>query len=99
MDRTTRLFGWQSGLTARLSLANPGTYTLAAQAGLAGTLRTLPYLIFSLPAGALIDRWDRKRVMILSDIVRGLALGSIPLAFAFGHLTIIQLYWEASSFD
>jgi MFS family permease len=63
-----------------------------AQAGLAGALRALPYLIFSLPAGALIDRWDRKRVMILSDIVRGLALGSIPLAFAFGHLTIIQLY-------
>ena len=63
-----------------------------AQAGLAGALRALPYLIFSLPAGALIDRWDRKRVMILSDIVRGLALGSIPLAFALGHLTIIQLY-------
>ncbi len=36
-----------------------------AQAGLAGALRALPYLIFSLPAGALIDRWDRKRVMIL----------------------------------
>ncbi len=63
-----------------------------AQAGLAGALRALPYLIFSLPAGALIDRWDRKRVMILSDTVRGLALGSIPLAFAFGHLTILQLY-------
>jgi MFS family permease len=63
-----------------------------AQAGLAGALRALPYLIFSLPAGALIDRWDRKRVMILSDTVRGLALGSIPLAFALGHLTILQLY-------
>ena len=63
-----------------------------AQAGLAGALRALPYLIFSLPAGALIDRWDRKRVMILCDIVRGLALGSIPLTFAFGDLTILQLY-------
>ena len=63
-----------------------------AQAGLAGALRALPYLIFSLPAGALIDRWDRKRVMILCDTVRGLALGSIPLAFALGHVTILQLY-------
>ncbi len=63
-----------------------------AQAGLAGALRALPYLIFSLPAGALIDRWDRKRVMILSDIIRGLALGSIPLTFALGHLTLLQLY-------
>jgi MFS family permease len=32
------------------------------QAGFAGALRALPYLIFSLPAGALIDQWDRKRV-------------------------------------
>ena len=38
-----------------------------AQAGFAGALRALPYLIFSLPAGALIDRWDRKRTMILCD--------------------------------
>jgi MFS family permease len=36
-----------------------------ALAGLLGALRALPYLIFSLPAGALIDRWDRKRVMML----------------------------------
>ena len=63
-----------------------------AQAGLAAALRALPYLIFSLPAGALIDRWDRKRVMILCDTVRALALGSIPLTFAFGNLTILQLY-------
>src|SRR5438552_19034865 len=39
-----------------------------AQAGFAGALRALPYLIFSLPAGALIVRWDSKRVMIFLDI-------------------------------
>ena len=37
----------------------------AAAAGIASGLRSLPYLIFSLPVGALIDRWNRKRVMIL----------------------------------
>ena len=62
------------------------------QAGLAGALRALPYLIFSLPAGALIDRWDRKRVMILCDSGRALALGSIPVALAFGVLTVAQLF-------
>lgn len=62
------------------------------QAGLAGALRALPYLIFSLPAGALIDRWDRKHVMILCDSGRALALASIPLALAFGILTVAQLY-------
>ena len=62
------------------------------QAGLAGALRAFPYLVFSLPAGALIDRWDRKRVMILCDAGRALALASIPVAFAFGLLTIAQLF-------
>jgi MFS family permease len=64
----------------------------AAQAGFAGALRALPYLIFSLPAGALVDRWDRKRTMILCDSGRALSMASIPVAFAFGHLTILQLY-------
>ncbi len=63
-----------------------------AQAGLMGGLRALPYLLFSLPAGALIDRWDRKRVMILCDAGRALAMGSIPLALMLGHLTLAQLY-------
>jgi len=62
------------------------------QAGLIAAIRTLPYLLFGLPAGALVDRWNRKRVMILCDTGRALALGSIPLAFAFGHLTVLYLY-------
>jgi predicted MFS family arabinose efflux permease len=63
-----------------------------AQAGFAGALRSLAYLLLGLPAGALIDRWDRKRTMILCDAGRALALGSIPLAAALGHLTIAQIY-------
>ncbi len=63
-----------------------------AQAGLVGAVRLLPYLLLSLPAGALADRWDRKRVMQICDFGRALALGSIPAAIALGHLTLIQLY-------
>lgn len=63
-----------------------------ASAGFAGLLRSLPYLILSLPAGALIDRWDRKRVMILCDTIRALNAASIPIAFAGGHLSLLQLY-------
>jgi MFS family permease len=63
-----------------------------ATAGFAGALRALPYLVFSLPAGALIDRWDRKRVMILCDSGRALSMISIPIALAFGHLSILQIY-------
>jgi MFS family permease len=63
-----------------------------AQAGIVGGLRGVPYFLLSLPAGALADRWDRKRVMMLCDAGRALALGSIPLALAFGQLSLAQLY-------
>src|SRR3954464_14103600 len=49
----------------------------AALVGLIGGLGTLPYLFLSLLAGALIDRWDRKRIMILCDVLRALNLGSL----------------------
>jgi MFS family permease len=65
------------------------------QAGIAGALRALPYLFLSLPAGALVDRWNRKRVMMLCDSGRALALGSIPLALAVGHLTFLHIYLVA----
>ena len=61
-------------------------------AGIAAALGSLPYIIFSLPAGAFIDRWDRKRVMILCDIGRALTLASIPLALAFNALALWQIY-------
>ncbi len=64
----------------------------AAQAGLLGAFETVPYLFFSLPAGALVDRWDRKRVMVVCDAGRALSLASIPLAALLGRLSTPQLY-------
>jgi predicted MFS family arabinose efflux permease len=63
-----------------------------AAAGIAGSLRMIPYLVLSLPVGALIDRWDRKRVMILCDVGSALAVATIPVAMAFDALTLWQLY-------
>jgi MFS family permease len=63
-----------------------------AQAGIAGFLETLPFLILSLPAGALVDRWNRKLVMILCDLGRGKAFLAIPVADALGHLSIALIY-------
>jgi MFS family permease len=63
-----------------------------AQAGIVGALRGLAYLLFGLPAGALVDRWERRRLMVLCDVVRALAFASIPLALLTGRLTAVQLY-------
>jgi MFS family permease len=61
-------------------------------AGIASALSALPYALFSLPAGALVDRWDRKRVMILCDTGRAINMGSIPLALVFGGPWLWQIY-------
>ena len=63
-----------------------------AQAGIASALRSIPYLMLGFPAGALVDRWNRKWTMILCDLGRLLCMGSIPVALLLGHLTILQLY-------
>jgi len=63
-----------------------------AQAGFISAARALIYAILVLPAGALVDRWDRKQAMIICDLGRALSLGSIALAAALGHLTLPLLY-------
>ena len=67
----------------------------ATLAGVAGALGSLPYLLFSLPAGALVDRWDRKRVMIITDSFRALNFATIPIAMYFDVLTVWQLFINA----
>jgi MFS family permease len=66
-----------------------------AQAGFLTAVRTIPYLVLGLPAGALVDRWDRRTVMLVCDAGRALALGSIALAIALERITPTQLYLVA----
>jgi MFS family permease len=62
----------------------------AAWAGTIGFFNTLPQLLFNLPAGVYIDRWDRKRIMILCDAGRLVAMGSVALTLALGHPSVAQ---------
>jgi MFS family permease len=56
------------------------------------TVEFLPFLLVSLPAGVWVDRLRRRPILVIGDISRAVLLGSIPLAYAFGHLTIWHLY-------
>src|SRR6476619_3758460 len=41
--------------------------------------QALPRLLFGMLAGVFVDRWDRRRTMIMSDVLRaGLTLAMIP---------------------
>lgn len=66
-----------------------------AQAGFIAAVSAVPYLVLSLPAGVLVDRWNRKYLMIACDSVRAVNIASIPLLAAIGHLTVGQLYLNA----
>jgi len=62
-----------------------------AKAGLASFARLVPYALFALPAGVASDRFNRKWLMIWADIVRVLALGSLGVSVATGHVTFFQI--------
>jgi predicted MFS family arabinose efflux permease len=62
-----------------------------AKLGIVAAAGSLPLLVLTVPAGALVDRWNRKRVMIVSDVARCLALTSIAVAVAAGDVTFAQI--------
>jgi MFS family permease len=64
----------------------------AFEVAVLGAVEWLPWLLFSLPVGAWVDRLRRRPILVLADIGRALALVSVPLAYAFDVLTIWQLY-------
>src|SRR3954470_20397637 len=66
--------------------ASAGQVALLAAAG------TAPFLLLGLPAGAWVDRWPRRTLMVGCDRLRALLLGSVPLAWALGALTLVHLF-------
>jgi predicted MFS family arabinose efflux permease len=63
----------------------------ATQAGLVATCSLVTRMVFRLPAGQLADRVDLRRLMIGTDVIRLVALGSIPMVAGLGHLGYPQL--------
>ncbi|BAL99024.1 putative major facilitator superfamily transporter [Caldilinea aerophila DSM 14535 = NBRC 104270] len=64
----------------------------ATALALMGFFSFAPLVIFSPIAGALVDRWNRKLVMILSDLGAGLATIAILLLYVNGRLEVWHLY-------
>ena len=67
---------------ALLTLALTGS---PAKAGLVGFMRLAPFAALALPAGVAADRFDRRRIMVAADAVRGIALGLLAAALVAGR--------------
>lgn len=55
---------------------------------LAGVATTLPWLLLALHAGAIADRGDRRRIMVITALVRALALAGTAAAVAMDALSL-----------
>ncbi|MDL2078390.1 MFS transporter [Streptomyces sp. GXMU-J15] len=84
-------FGVQiSGLALQILTA----VTLSASAtevGVVSAARWLPYLLFGLLAGVLVDRYRRKPMMVGTDLARAVVLAAVPLLYALDQLGIAAL--------
>jgi|HubBroStandDraft_1064217.scaffolds.fasta_scaffold28354_2 MFS family permease len=59
---------------------------------LIGIFQFLPTLLFGLLAGALIDRWDRRRLMLACDVARAISLGAVALfVLVYGANTVVLI--------
>lgn len=63
----------------------------SAEVGLLNAIGTLAWPALALFAGVWVDRIRRRRILVTTDLGRAVLVGSIPVAFALGHLTFPQL--------
>ena len=64
----------------------------AFQVGLLTAASYAAFIFISLPAGAIVDRCAKRRIMIWCDAARLVIVGTIPVAALFGALTMAQLF-------
>jgi MFS family permease len=93
IGQTVSLVGDQVSLFAVPLTAVLVLHANATQMGLLTAAGLLPSLLFSLAAGAAVDRHGQRRlVMLATDLGRALLMVTIPLSYLLGRLGLPQLY-------
>jgi len=90
--QTVSVLGSQVTLLALPAAAILMLHASPFQVGLLGALEFLAFPTLGLVAGVYADRVKRRWIMIICDLGRMLALGSIPTAYALGWLSMPLLY-------
>ena len=89
---TVSQFGTQFTQLALPLVAIDVLHVSAFEVAALTTVEFLPFLLVSLPAGVWVDRLRRRPILVIGDLSRAVLLGSVPVAYWLGHLTMGQLY-------
>ncbi|MGD0175524.1 MAG: MFS transporter [Candidatus Bathyarchaeia archaeon] len=90
---------WFGGQITYLALPTIAIFALKAGAFDIGVLNGLGYLAFPILGifvGVMGDRWPRRPMMVLANIVQVVALGTIPIAFLLQKLSLYHLFAVAA---
>ena len=82
------------GLVAVISIAARVGGSSDAAIGVVMSARIIPGFFLASVGGVLVDRWDRKRVMVVCDIGRGLVFASLPFITTVWGLFLVSLLLE-----
>ena len=90
------LAGWAGGFGWAVSLVAIGWITLevsnsAFAVGVAFAARLLPALLFGIPLGGLVDRFDRRTTLIVVNALSAASLFGVGLIAVAGHLGLTEL--------
>lgn len=67
-----------------------------SQLGILAACETAAFLLVGLPAGAWVDRWRKRRVLVGNDLLRAALFASVPLAWWLDVLSLPQLFAVAA---
>ncbi|MEN9730873.1 MAG: hypothetical protein RL488_183 [Actinomycetota bacterium] len=86
--QTFSTFGSQIGSLALAFIAVKELDASPTEMGLLSAAGTASFLLVGLVAGAWVDRWIKRRVMIVADLIRMIAVGLIPALYFTDRLTV-----------
>jgi MFS family permease len=95
IGETVSQFGTMVSQLALPLVAILVVHATTLEVGLLEAFQTALFLLVGLPAGAWVERMRFRSVLIVNDVIRAVALASIPLAKLLGVLTIGQMFGVA----
>jgi dTMP kinase len=85
---------WLGFLAITILAASLGSGSGGAAVGLVMSARIIPGFFLAPVAGVMIDRWDRKRVMVVCDLGRAAVIATLPFVHNVTGLVLASLVLE-----